>query len=272
MSFLEAQSCKLHYIDWGSGKPIVFLHGWPLSSASWEYQMVPLAAQGFRCLAYDRRGFGHSEKPYSGYDYDTLAGDLKGFLDRLDLEDVTLVGFSMAGGEVARYMKSFNGARVARVVLVSAVTPFLLKTGTNPNGVDKSVFDQMVDGVVEDRPHFLATFGKKFFGAGLLNFSVGNDLLDWAKSLALQASPKATIDCIRAFSETDFRQDLPAVRVPTLVIHGDSDQTVPLELSGRLTAKLVPGAQLKIYEGAPHGLFYTERERLNTDLAAFARA
>ena len=271
MSFLETQGFKLHYVDWGSGKPIVFLHGWPLSSASWEYQMVPLAAQGFRCLAYDRRGFGHSEKPYSGYDYDTLAGDLKAFLDGLDLHDVTLVGFSMGGGEVARYMKLFSGARVARVALVGAVTPFLLKTGTNPSGVDKSVFDQMVDGVRKDRPHFLETFGKKFFGAGLLNFSVSNDLLDWAKGLALQASPKATIDCIRAFSETDFRADLPAIRVPTLVIHGDSDETVPLKISGELTAKLVPGAELTVYEGAPHGLFYTERERLNDDLAQFAR-
>ena len=272
MSFLDRQGFKLHYIDWGSGRPIVFLHGWPLSSASWEYQMVPLAAQGFRCLAYDRRGFGHSEKPYSGYDYDTLAGDLKGFLDGLDLQDVTLVGFSMGGGEVARYMSLFNGARVTRVAFVSAVTPFLLKTGTNPDGVDRSVFDQMVEGVHKDRPHFLATFGKTFFGAGLLNFSVSDDLLDWAKNLALQASPKATIDCIRAFSETDFRGDLPRIRVPTLVIHGDADETVPLNISGELTAKLVPGAKLNVYKGAPHGLFYTERERLNVDLATFARA
>ena len=272
MSFLDTPSVKLHYLDWGSGRPIVFLHGWPLSSASWEYQMLPLAGQGLRCLAYDRRGFGHSEKPYSGYDYDSLAGDLHQFLEKLDLREVTLVGFSMGGGEVARYMKTFGGARIARVALVSAVTPFLLKTDSNPDGVDKGVFDKMVDGVTEDRPHFLASFGKAFFGAGLLNFSVSDNLLDWAKNLALQASPKATIDCIRAFSETDFRQDLGSFRVPTLVIHGDADQTVPFKISGALSAKLVPGAELKVYDGAPHGLFYTARKRLTADLAAFAAA
>lgn len=270
MPFIEtADSTTLFYNDWGTGKPVLLIHGWPLDSDMWEYQSVFLASHGFRVIAYDRRGFGRSSQPWSGYDYDTMAADLKVVMDKLDLQDVTLVGFSMGGGEVARYMARYAGARVARVALVSSVTPYLLRTDDNPNGVERSTFDQMIEGLQQDRPNFLATFGKKFFGAGMLNFTVTNEIQQWALTMAMMGSPKATLDCVRAFSETDFRQDLTSINVPLLVVHGDSDVTVPLAKSGQLVAAMVPGAELKVYDGAPHGLFFTDKARLNRDLLSF---
>ncbi len=272
MPFIEAaDKTQLSYKDWGSGLPVVLIHGWPLDSDMWEYQSVFLAANGLRVIAYDRRGFGQSGQPWAGYDYDTMADDLKAVLDQLDLHDVTLVGFSMGGGEVARYMASHAGARVARTVLISAVTPYLLQADDNPDGVPRSTFDQMVDGLQKDRPNFLATFGKQFFGAGLLNFTVTSEILQWSLMMAMRGSPKATLDCVRAFSETDFRQDMTAIRVPTLVIHGGSDATVPADKSGERAAAMIPGAVLKTYAGAPHALFFTEKDRLNQDLLAFIR-
>jgi non-heme chloroperoxidase len=273
MPFIETNDkTTLFYNDWGSGRPVVLIHGWPLDSDMWEYQSVFLASQGFRVIAYDRRGFGRSSQPWSGYDYDTLADDLKTVLDKLDLNDVTLVGFSMGGGEVARYMGRHGGARVASTVLISAVTPYLVQTSDNPDGVDRSTFDEMIDGLKKDRPNFLASFGKKFFGAGLLNFTVTTEILQWSLSMAMLGSPKATTDCVQAFSETDFRKDLAAFRVPTLVIHGDGDVTVPLAKSGQRAVALLPRAELKVYDGAPHGLFFTEKDRLNQDLIAFIKA
>ena len=273
MAFVHsADHTNLFTQDWGSGRPIVLVHGWPLTSAMWDYQTIPLAEQGFRVITYDRRGFGHSGKPFTGYNYDTFADDLKAVLDHYDLQDVVLVGFSMGGGEVARYMSRHGGARIGKAVLVAAVTPFLLKTSDNPDGIDRSVFDGIVQGIRNDRPAFFAAFGKSFYGAGLLSSPVSGAFLDWTTQLAMQASPKATLDCVRAWSETDFRLDLTTFMVPTLVIHGDSDATVPVEKSGALAAKLVRGAELKIYKGAPHGLTYTDRDKLNADLAAFARA
>jgi pimeloyl-ACP methyl ester carboxylesterase len=270
MGFITtADDTQIFYKDWGTGRPVVLIHGWPLNSDMWEYQAPFLAQHGLRVIAYDRRGFGRSSQPWQGYDYDTLADDLKALLEQLDLQDVTLVGFSMGGGEVARYIGRHGGARVARAVLISAVTPYLLRTADNAEGVEKSVFDQMRAGLAKDRPNFLATFGKQFFGAGLLNFEVTTEIQQWALWMALQASPKATADCVTAFSETDFRADLPAFRVPTLVIHGDSDSTVPIDKSARLAARLIPGATLKEYDGAPHALFFTEKDRLNQDLLAF---
>ena len=200
-------------------------------------------------VAYDRRSFGKSGKPWDGYDYDTLADDLKAVLDGLDLHDVTLVGFSMGGGEVARYMGRHDGARVGKVVFISAVTPCLLKTDDNPDGVDKSTFDQMIEGLGKDRPGFLADFNKTFFGVGALSHPVSQPTLDWSTSIALQGTPRATSECVKAFSATDFRQDLQGIRVPTLFIHGDADKTVPLDNSAKRAVKLVPGAELKIYEG-----------------------
>jgi len=273
MPFIETQDkTTLFYNDWGSGRPVVLIHGWPLDSDMWEYQSVFLASQGLRVIAYDRRGFGRSSQPWNGYDYDTLADDLKAVLDKLDLQDVTLVGFSMGGGEVARYMGRHGEARVARAVLVSAVTPYLLQTADNPDGVPRATFDEMAAGLQKDRPHFLATFGKQFFGAGLLNFTVTNEILQWASMMALLGSPRATLECVRAFSETDFRGDMGAFKVPTLIIHGESDATVPADKSGRVAAAMIQGAELKIYAGAPHALMFTEKDRLNQDLLGFVRA
>ena len=270
MPFIEtADKTTLFYNDWGSGRPVVLIHGWPLNSDMWEYQSVFLASQGLRVIAYDRRGFGRSSQPHTGYDYDTMADDLKAVLDKLDVQDATLVGFSMGGGEVARYMGRHGGARVAKAVLVSAVTPYLLQTDTNADGVPRATFDQIVEGLKQDRPHFLAGFGKHFFGAGLLNFTVTAEILQWSLMMAMLASPKATLDCVHAFSETDFRQDLAAIRLPTLVIHGDSDATVPLAKSGERAAAMIQGGELKVYKGAPHGLFFTEKDQLNQDLLAF---
>ncbi|MFC0410184.1 alpha/beta fold hydrolase [Roseomonas elaeocarpi] len=273
MPFIETRDgTPLFHRDWGSGRPVVLIHGWPLNADMWEYQAPVLAGEGLRVVTYDRRGFGRSGQPWEGYDYDTLADDLAAILEALDLREVTLVGFSMGGGEVARYLSRHGASgRVSRAVFVSAVTPFLLRAEDNPGGVDRSVFDSMVEQLEADRPAFLAQFGRQFFGAGLLSPGVSHEILQWAANLALAASPKATLDCVRAFSETDFRTDLARITVPTLVIHGDADSTVPIDSAGRRTAAMVPGARLLEYPGAPHGLFFTEKDRLNRDLLAFIR-
>ena len=272
MAFIETRDgTRLFYKDWGSGRPVVLIHGWPLDADMWEYQQPALTEAGFRTIAYDRRGFGRSDQPWAGYDYDTFADDLKALLDGLDLQEVTLVGFSMGGGEIARYMARHGGARVARAVLVSAVPPFLLRTDDNPNGVDRSVFDGMVAGLAGDRPHFLANFSKAFFGVGVFSSPCSGALIEWTGSLAMLASPRATIACVRAFGETDFRADMAHIRVPTLVVHGDADQTVPIDISGRAAAAAIPGARLVVYEGAPHAVPFTHAERLTGDILAFLR-
>jgi non-heme chloroperoxidase len=276
MPFIKAgtsdKPVQLHYTDLGTGpQTVVLIHGWPASLEMWEYQLNELPKHGLRVVAYTRRGFGMSDKPWDGYDYDTMAADLKAVLDQLDLHAVTLVGFSMGGGEVARYMARYNGARVKKVALVSAVTPYLLQTADNPDGAPKSTFDEMVDGMLKDRPDFLTTFGKQFYGVGLVSHPVSQATLDWMQMLCLQGSPRATEACARAFSETDFRQDLKSLQnVPTLIIHGSKDATVPPEVSGDRTAKMLPNAQYLVYDGAPHGLFVTEKDRLNKDLFVFA--
>ena len=267
----ENQAVQLYFEDIGNGQPVVLIHGWPLDHAMWEYQMLALPAHGLRVIAYDRRGFGASSRPWEGYDYDTLADDLKALLEGLDLKDVVLVGFSMGGGEVARYMARHGGARVKKVALISAVTPFLQKTSDNPDGVDESVFAGMIDGLKKDRPDFLTTFGTQFFNVGLLRHPVSDAMLEWTRSLALPASPKATVDCVRAFAGTDFREDLKSITVPVLIVHGDADNTVPIKVSGVRTAQMLPGAQYKVYEGAPHGLHATHHEELNRDLVAFIK-
>ncbi len=267
-----ADGATLYAREWGSGPAIVLIHGWPLDADMWEYQAVPLAEQGFRVITYDRRGFGRSSQPWTGYDYDTMADDLKMVMDTLAVEDALLVGFSMGGGEAARYMSRHGGHGVSKVAFVAAVTPYMLKTADNPEGVDASVFDEIVEGLRGDRQHFLAAFGKKFFGAGLITSPVSAEVLEWTFQLAMRASPRATIECAKAFATTDFRQDLVTIKVPTLVIHGDADGTVPLASSGERTAKMVQGAQLLVYPGAPHGLQVTEKDRLVRDLATFARA
>lgn len=272
MSDLHTQDgTRLFYRDWGTGKPVVLIHGWPLNGDMWEYQAGSLVEQGFRVITYDRRGFGRSEQPWAGYDYDTLADDLAAVMTELDLRDAALVGFSMGGGEVARYLTRHGASRVSHAVLISAVTPMLVQTPDHEDGVDRSVFDQMVEGLNKDRPHFLATFGKQFFGAGLLNFSISHDILQWAQGMALQASKHATIACVRSFSETDFRPDMASFTMPTLVMHGTSDATVPPNVSGRAAASLIAGAELIEYDGAPHATFFVEKDRLTADLVAFLR-
>ena len=272
MPYVKVQDgSQLFYEEAGQGKPLVLIHGWPLSTRMWEYQMTELAGKGIRCIAYDRRGFGRSDHPPGGYDYDTLADDLKAVMDKLDLQDVTLAGFSMGGGEVARYMSRHQGARVAKAVLISAVTPYLLKTTENVSGVDSTVFEKMMLDLSVDRPQFLTEFSKQFFGVGMLSSPVSESMLAATCEDAMRASPLATLACVKAFSETDFRNDLQSINVPALIIHGDDDKTVPIESSGQETARILPHAQFEIYAGAPHGLFYTDKDRLNGDLAEFVR-
>jgi non-heme chloroperoxidase len=265
----QGKPVELHYCDYGQGDPIVLIHGWPLAAASWEYQLAELPLHGKRVIAYDRRGFGHSSKPWDGYDYDTLADDLNAVLTELNLQNVTLVGFSMGGGEVARYLSRYNGARVSRAIFVSAVTPYLLKTADNPEGVDKSTFDDIIENLGKDRPDFLATFGKQFFGVGVMSHPVSQATLDWSQTMALMASPRATTACVKAWSETDFRADLATIKVPTLFIHGSADKTVPFENSAEQAVKHVPNAQLVVYDGEPHGLNITAKDRLNRDILTF---
>ena len=260
---------NIFYHDAGKGDPVVLIHGWPVSHEMWEYQCGTLVEQGFRVISYDRRGFGQSDKPWDGYDYTSLAGDLKSLLETLDLENVTLVGFSMAGGEVVRYCSQNDCKRISKVVLVSSIAPYLLQSDNNPDGVPKEMFDEMVEKMKDDRPAFLADFGKTFFGQSFLNHTVSQEILDWMQGLALSGSPRATIQCLRSFSETDFRSEMKSIRVPTLVIHGFSDKTVPIKPTGEQAAALIPGAIYKVYDGAPHGLFITDKEELAADLVQF---
>lgn len=260
---------RLYYEDWGSGRPVVFIHGWPHSHEMWEYQLNELPKQGLRCIAYDRRGFGKSSRTWTGYDYDSLADDLSAVLDALDLQDVVLVGFSMGGGEVARYFARHGSARVSKAVLLSAVTPYLYKTEDNPEGVDPEVFAGIAEQIEKDRTAFLSGFAKQFFGVGMLSHPVSDEFLQYFQTVCSQAAGHATLECAKAFSQTDFRADMAKITVPTLVLHGDSDQTVPFEVSGKRAAKMVPNAKLIVYEGAPHGLFATHHERLTEDLLEF---
>jgi pimeloyl-ACP methyl ester carboxylesterase len=265
MPFVRAADrTALFYQDRGDGPPIVFIHGWAIGADMWEYQTTPLSRRGLRCIAYDRRGCGRSDHPDRGYDFDTFADDLAALLEHLDLRDVTLVGHSMGGGEVARYLSRHGARRIARAVLVGTITPFLRKTADNPDGVDDAVFAATIAALGEDRPAFLTAGAAGFFGAGLPGISVSPELMAWAVGLFLRASPSATIDMVRAFSTTDFRPDMPAFTVPTLVIHGDADANAPLALTGARTARAIV-----VYEGAPHGLFVTHKARFNEDLAAF---
>ena len=265
-----ADQSELYVKDWGSGRPVILLHGWPLSADSWDSQALALAEAGYRAIAYDRRGFGRSSQPWSGYDYDTLADDLATVIETVGASDAVLVGFSMGGGEVARYMSRHGGKSVAKAALVSSVLPFKLKTPDNPDGVEPEAIDATAQAITADRAKFLAGFFKDFFGVGLLSQPVSNELLEWARGVAMQASLKATLACARAFSTTDFRPDLPAFRVPTLIIHGSEDKNVPIA-NARRTADAIGQSVLLEYAGAPHGLFATESARLTADLLEFLR-
>ena len=263
------EEIKLSYCDYGRGNPVVLIHGWPLSKEMWEYQLGDLINAGLRVVKYDRRGFGKSSKPWDGYDYDTFADDLKAVMDELDLRNATLVGFSMGGGEVVRYLNRYGTDRVSKIVLISAVTPYMVKTNDNPDGVDESVFADMMEQMKEDRINFLDEFGKKFFGVTIVNKPVSTPLLEYYRMLASFASARSTQQAAIAFAQTDFRRDVEAVSVPTLIIHGDGDKTVPIKNSSDRTSEMIKGSQYLVYDGAPHGLFYTDRERLNMDLINF---
>ena len=260
---------KIYYEDLGTGRPVVFIHGWPLSGSMWEYQVTRLTQHGLRCITYDRRGFGKSDWPFGEYDYNTLAGDLKSLLDELNLQDVTLVGFSMGGGEIAKYFSLYGGERVSKVVLISAVVPYMLKTDDNPDGVPQAIFDKMTKGIMDDRPAFLEDFNEDFFGVSLVNHPVSDAFLANSLAQVMNASPIATLACAKAFSSTDFRQDVVKINVPTLIIHGDKDKTVPIKATGEESARLIPGATFIVFEGAPHGLWYTNKEKLNQHLLDF---
>lgn len=259
----------LYYQDCGQGPAVVLVHGWPLSHRMWEYQINALTEAGYRCIAYDRRGFGDSEKPWNGYDYDTLADDLAGLLEHLDINDATLVGFSMGGGEVARYLGRHGSKRVRGAVLVGAVPPFMLKTDDNPEGVDQSIFDDMLANVKKDRPGFLGGFGKLFVNHEGRAPTLSDELLAYNQSIANFASPRATQECIKAFGFTDFRRDLETIDVPTLVIHGDDDQIVPLAASGQRSSDMIKNARLEIVKDGPHGLNFTHAQELNALLIDF---
>ncbi|HEX9952230.1 MAG TPA: alpha/beta hydrolase [Rubricoccaceae bacterium] len=263
---------EIFYQDLGSGRPVVLIHGWPMSHRMWEPQVPVLTNAGFRTVAYDRRGFGHSGFPSGGYDYDTLAADLNDLLTELDLRDVTLVGFSMGGGEVARYLSRYGTDRVSSVALISAVTPFLMQTESNPDGAPPQVFETMLHDMTTDRLAFLQAFGKQFFNAGLLSHPVSQGVLDYAFGIASMAQPLATVECAKAFAGTDFRPDMAAFTVPTLIVHGSADQTVPIEVSGERAAKAIPSAHYEIIDGAPHGLYQTHPEAFNRILLDFLGA
>jgi pimeloyl-ACP methyl ester carboxylesterase len=257
---------QLFYRDWGTGAPLVFVSGWALTSDCWGYQMAPLSDGGLRCIAYDRRGHGRSSDPGRGFDYDTLADDLAAVLEALDLKNVTLVAHSMAGGEAVRYLSRHGSKRVARVALIGATLPFLTKTADNPDGIDPAVFENARRNVIlRDFPKALRDNMRPFVVA-----ETSDALVDWVAGHMLRCSMKALVECNRALTGTDFRAELAKLSVPTLIIHGDRDVSAPLAITGRKTAALVPHATVKIYEGAPHGLFLTHAERLNRDLQEFA--
>jgi pimeloyl-ACP methyl ester carboxylesterase len=271
----NGHAIELYYEDYGTGRPVVLIHGWPLSGRAWESQVHALVADGYRVVVPDRRGFGKSSQPWGGYDYDTFASDLGTLIDTLELTDVTLVGFSMGGGEVARYTGGLGGGKngkVTKVVFAGAVPPYLYKSDDNPDGgLDDATITQFEDGVRGDRLAFLDGFVSGFFGVN------GKELVSpaqhaYAVSVASYASPKGTLDCIAAFGRTDFRKDLELITVPTLVIHGDSDAIVPFEVSGKRTAEAIPDAKLVLVPGAPHGLNVTHADTFNAELLAFLRS
>jgi non-heme chloroperoxidase len=263
---------QLYYKDWGTGQPIVFSHGWPLNSDSWESQMLFLASRGYRCVAHDRRGHGRSSQPWTGHEMNTYADDLATVMDKLDLKNAVMIGFSTGGGEVARYIGRHGTKRVAGAALISAVPPQMLKTATNPGGLPMDVFDGIRAGEIANRAQLYKDIASgPFFGFNRPGAKVSQGSIDSFWAQGMQAGHKATYDCIKAFSETDFTEDLKKFTVPTLVVHGDDDQIVPIDASGRASAKLVKGSKLIVYPGAPHGLADTHKDKLNADLLAFIK-
>ena len=261
---------ELYYEDVGAGRPVVLIHGWPLSGRSWENQVRSLVEAGYRVITYDRRGFGQSSQPWEGYDYDSLAADLHALMERLDLHDATLVGFSMGGGEVARYLGTYGSSRIAGAVFAAAVPPYLYRSDDNPQGgLDEASIAQLEAGVAGDRLAFMEEFLSNFFSTEAGGLLVSEAARIYHRNLAWGASAKGTLDCIAAFGRTDFRADLGRIDVPTLVIHGDADAILPLEVSGKRTAESIPDASLVVIQGGPHGINATHAEEFNQALIEF---
>ncbi len=262
---MATDGTRLFCRDWGTGKPVVFVHSWAAHSDMWQYQMADLTARGLRCVSFDRRGHGRSGQPDGGYDCDTLADDLAAVIETHDLHDVTLVGHSMGSCEIVRYLTRHGAGRVAGAALVAPVTPFLLKTVDNPHGIDGAMFEALRGMWSRDFPKWVADNTAPFFTP-----KTSPEMMRWGADMLLQCPLKVAIDCQRAFTTTDFRTELREIEVPVLVIHGDADASAPIDLTGRPTAALLPSATFELYEGAPHGLFVTHMDRLNDDLYDFA--
>ena len=271
-TFITQDGTRLYYKDWGSGPPVVFSHGWPLTADAWENQMVFLASQGYRCIAHDRRGHGRSSQPWTGNDMDTYADDLAELIEALGLNGIALIGHSTGGGEVARYVGRHGTRRVAKTVLMGSVTPLMLKTDANPGGLPMKAFDDIRAGVAADRSQFFRDLTTPFYGANRPGAEISQGVRDAFWFQGMQGGLPNELACIKAFSETDFTEDLQKFDVPTLILHGDDDQIVPIGASALRTAQRIPNATLQVYAGAPHGLADTHKERINADLLAFLKA
>jgi non-heme chloroperoxidase len=270
-TFKTKDGTEIYYKDWGAGRPVVFSHGWPLSADAWDLQMLFLADHGYRVIAHDRRGHGRSSQPWNGNEMDTYADDLAALIEMLDLRDATLVGHSTGGGEVARHIGRHGTKRVAAAVLISAVPPLMLKTEKNPGGLPISAFDEIRAAVLADRSQFFEDLTTPFYGYNKPGAKISQGVRDSFWLQGMQCSIKGAYDCIKAFSETDFTEDLKKIDVPTLILHGDADQIVPIGASALITAKIVKNARLKIYPGAPHGMCTTHADQINGDLLAFLK-
>ncbi len=259
----------IFYKDWGEGQPVVFSHGWPLNADAWDEQLHHLASRGYRAIAHDRRGHGRSQQTWNGHEMDTYADDLAQLIEQLDLKRAVLVGHSTGGGEVARYLGRHGSRRVAKVALIGAVPPLMVKTRANPDGTPLEVFSELRTAILTDRAKFYEDFSIPFYGSNRAGSTVSEALRRQFWAQCMQVGVKAAFDCIKAFSETDFTADLARIDVPTLVLHGDDDQIVPIAASARISSKLIRDAVLKVYPGAPHGLTATHRDAFNADLLAF---
>jgi len=264
-------STLLYYKEWGRGRPVVLLHGWPLSSDSWDDQSYALANAGYRVIAYDRRGFGRSSQPWNGYDYDRLTDDLRAVLKHCQVTEGALIGFSMGGGEVARYMSKYNGADITQAGLIASIVPYKLKTDDNPHGTELKALEETTAAILKDRPGFFAEFFKKFYGVDTAEHPVSDELLQWSLNVTMQAGLKPTLACADAFFKTDFRPDLASFKVPTLIIHGTADQNVSIDASARPAAQGIKNSKLIEYEGSPHGLLATDKQRVIDHLLAFLK-
>ena len=260
---------QIFYKDWGAGRPVVFSHGWPLNADAWDDQMWFLTSHGLRCIAHDRRGHGRSSQPWTGNDLDTYADDLSALMEALDLRDAVLIGHSTGGGEVARYLGRYGTKRVTKAVLVSAIPPLMLKTAANPGGLPIEVFDGIRAGVIADRSQYYRELAAPFYGANRPGSKVSQGVKDAFWMWSMQAGIAGAYQCIKAFSETDLTEDIKKIDIPTLLLHGDDDQIVPVADSALLSSKLIRKATLKVYPGAPHGLMATHRDQFNSDLLAF---